>query len=242
MNESKGFAVASLVIGVVALLTSCCYGGFLGIIGFVLGIIGLANKQETGLCVGGIITSIIAGIITIVSMFIGFSMLDSISEVGNTSVTTGTVNTEVSEDEDSGKADASESSEGEAKEEKITKGQFFVNDGLKVTVNDINTDFTEYDEWSTPEEGKKYIEVSFTYENNGDSDMYASIYDYDCYADNALCEQSYSFGGDFINTNLSKGRNVSFSTYYVVPIDANTIELEYTANIWTGEKVVIEVK
>lgn len=128
-------------------------------------------------------------------------------------------------------------------EEKISKGQSFDNNGLKVTIDDVNNDYTDYDkDWYSPEEGKKYIEVSFTFENTGDGDKYVSIYDFDCYADNTLCEQTYSFGGDFMNTNLSSGRNVSFSTYYVVPTDANNIELEYTSNIWTDEKVVIKVQ
>lgn len=135
-------------------------------------------------------------------------------------------------------------SEEPSTEEKLKKGQSFEKDGLKVTIDDVNTDYTDYDKnWFSPDEGKKYIKVSFTYENTSDSgDKYVSIYDFECYADNALCEQSYNFGGDFINANLSKGRNVSFSTYYVVPIDASTIELEYSANIWTGEKVVVKVQ
>lgn len=129
-------------------------------------------------------------------------------------------------------------------EEIISEGQSFENNELKVTINDVNTDFSDYDkDWYSPEEGKKYIEVSFTFENTGDSgDKYVSVYDFDCYADNTLCDQTYNFGGDFINTNLSAGRNVSFSTYYIVPTDATNIELEYTANIWTDEKVVIKVK
>ena len=127
----------------------------------------------------------------------------------------------------------------------ITAGDTFEANGLKVTINEIDTEFTNYeDEYGlyTLDEGKKYVMVSFTYENTGDSDAYVSIYDYDCYADGTLCEQTYNFTGDFMNANLSSGRNVSFETYYVVPADAAEIELEYTANIWTGEKVIIKIQ
>lgn len=47
---------------------------------------------------------------------------------------------------------------------------------------------------------------------------------------------------DFMNTNLSPGRNISFKTYYTVPVNAQSIELEYETNMWTEEKVVIKVQ
>ena len=128
---------------------------------------------------------------------------------------------------------------------KISVGDVFEANGLKVTINDICTDYTDYDNaygLYSPKEGYKYVSVSFKYENTGKSDAYVSIYDYDCYADGTLCEQSYYFDTDFINANLSSGRNVSFTTYYEVPINAEEIELEYTANIWTNEKVIITIQ
>ena len=127
----------------------------------------------------------------------------------------------------------------------IAAGESFEANGLKVTVNEINTNYTDYDDpynMYAPESGYKYVRVSFTYENTGESDKYVSIYDYDCYADGTLCEQSYYFDNDFINGNISSGRNVSFATCYIVPVDATEIELEYTSNIWTSEKVIITIQ
>ena len=127
----------------------------------------------------------------------------------------------------------------------VKVGGSFEIDGLKVTVNDAVLDYTDYDDeygWYEPEEGTKYIKVSFTYENLDNDDKYVSIYDYDCYADGTLCEQSYNFGGDFINANLSSGRNVSFDVFFVVPVESQEIELEYTENIWTSEKILIKLQ
>lgn len=128
----------------------------------------------------------------------------------------------------------------------LTAGSSFEKNGLKITINEISTDFQDYNDeygWNTPDDGMKYIMASFTFENNGKSDAYVSIYDFNCYADNASCEQVYSLDdSDFINANLSSGRNVSFKTYYTVPIDAQSIELEYETNMWTGEKVVITIQ
>lgn len=128
----------------------------------------------------------------------------------------------------------------------VTVGDYFEVDGLKVSVNDASSDFRDYKNdygWNTPEQGMKYIMVSFTFENHGDSDKYVSIYDFDCYADNSVCEQQYGLDdSDFMNASLSPGRNVSFKTYYAVPVGSETIELEYEANFWTEEKVIIKIQ
>jgi len=128
----------------------------------------------------------------------------------------------------------------------FTAGMSFETGQLKITLDSIDLDYTDYDDeygWYTPEEGMKYIAISFTYENIGDSDAYVSIYDYDCYADGSLMEQTYYFGGDFINANISAGRNTSFETFYVVPIDAQEIELEYSElSLWSDEKIVIKLQ
>lgn len=125
-------------------------------------------------------------------------------------------------------------------------GSSFEKSGLKITVNEANLDYHDYsDDYGmyTPADGMRYVMVSFMFENGGNSDAYVSIYDFDCYADNTSCEQAYlPDDSDFMNTNLSPGRNISFKTYYSVPINATTIELEYETSIWTGEKAVIKLQ
>lgn len=128
----------------------------------------------------------------------------------------------------------------------IAVGSSFEENGLKITVNDADLDFTQYDNpygWRTPNTGMKYVMASFTFENTGSSDRYVSIYDFDCYADDSSCEQVYTLDeSGFINTNISKGRTVSFKTYYEVPVNAEKIELEYETNAWTSKKVIIKLK
>lgn len=130
-------------------------------------------------------------------------------------------------------------------ENKITVGSIFEASDLYITIDDADLEFTDYDDAYSlyePHEGMKFIMVSFTYDNQSKSDKYASIYDFNCYADGTACEQVYlPDESDFINTNLSTNRNVSFRTYYEVPVNAEKIELEYETNIWTGNKVLIEL-
>lgn len=141
-------------------------------------------------------------------------------------------------------SETTETKETEEQKE-LTVGSSFEAGNLKITINDASTDFTEYDDEYgiyTPAEGMKYVMVDFTFENIGEEgDEYVSIYDFTCYADNSTCEQVYIDDGDFINTNLSPGRNVSFRTYYAVPVDSQSIELEYTALLEDStEKIIIQ--
>lgn len=128
----------------------------------------------------------------------------------------------------------------------ISPGYTFDADGLQVTINDFDLDFTDYDNqygWNTPAEGKKYIMIDVSYQNNSKSDKYISIYDFECYADNADCEQNYSVvDNSSINANISSGRTGSYTIAFVVPQDAQSIELEYETSIWTGHKEIIKLQ
>ncbi len=128
----------------------------------------------------------------------------------------------------------------------VEVGGSFEDNGLKFTVNDAKINYPIKDEYGLYklDDNYVYLMLDVTFENTGDGDKYVSIYDFDCYADNTSCEQKYvtETTGDFINTNLSSGRSVSFKTLYAVPTDASSIELEYESNIWTNNKVVIKIK
>lgn len=147
-------------------------------------------------------------------------------------------------------APAEEIKEDASSEEKgsgiVQIGGSYEGEGLKFTVNDAEIGYKFKDKFGMYklDEGMTYVMVDFTFENTGKSDRYVSIYDFKCYADNTACEQKFvtDVTGDFINTNLSSGRNISFKTLYAVPENANAIELEYEANIWTDEKIVVQIK
>lgn len=132
------------------------------------------------------------------------------------------------------------------KDANVKVGGSFEDNGLKFTVNGAELDYKFNDEYGIYklEEGKVYLKVDFTFENTGESDKYVSTSDFDCYADNTECKKKFisKVTGDFINTNLSKGRNVSFSVLYVIPTEAKMIELEYTANLWSDDHIIVKIK
>lgn len=62
---TNGMQVASLVLGIIGIPASCCYGlGFLlGLIGLILAIVGNKKNKGSGIGIGGLVCSIIAMII-----------------------------------------------------------------------------------------------------------------------------------------------------------------------------------
>ncbi len=132
----------------------------------------------------------------------------------------------------------------------LKKGGSYEKDGLKLTFVDCITNYTPSDdeyELYKPSKGKKFIACTFEFENNGDSDEYVSIYDFNCYADNKACNQEFISTEDFedndnINDSLSPGRTITFTTFYAVPKKAKDIQLEYEPSFWSDEKLIIQVK
>lgn len=143
---------------------------------------------------------------------------------------------------------SSSSSSSSSSEESVKVGGSYEGNGLKFTVNAADTAFVVPDDtygMYKLDSGLHYVKVDFTFENTGSSgDKYVSIYDFKCYADDSACEQKFvnSVTGDFMNTQLSPGRNKSFSTFYAVPDGAKKIELEYTSNVWTNKKIRIDLQ
>jgi hypothetical protein len=128
----------------------------------------------------------------------------------------------------------------------VTDGYSFETNNFEIIVNEVNTDFKDYDneyELNTPKSGMKYVMVSFTFKNISSSNAYVGVDAFNCYADNKLCEQVYTLGdSDFFNVNLSPNREVTFETYYAVPVGSKSIELEYETNVLSDEKEIIKIQ
>lgn len=248
-NRNIDFSTISLILGISGfILTFFVIGIIPSVIGLVLGIVAITTKKPNrGRAIAGTVLSAVS-----VALFITILVATMVSPSDTQEEKKSNVSqTETNNEKEAKKAEkekAKKEVEKKKQEEKsgnLTVGSTFEENGLKMTINEANTDFQDYDNeygWNTPEDGMKYIMVSFTFENTGKSDEYVSIYDFECYADNTTMDQVFTLDdSDFMNTNLSPGRNISFKTYYTVPVNAQSIELEYETNMWTEEKVVIKV-
>lgn len=98
---------------------------------------------------------------------------------------------------------------------------------LQITINSYNLNYESDNIFYQLEENEKYISVSISYKNIDEDDVYVSAHDFTCYADNIVCEQVYVTDSDFINENLSYNRQVNFDIAFIVPVDTDSIEIEY---------------
>lgn len=201
------------------------------------------KKQRGKGCLIAIIVVVVLCIIGVAAGGSGSSGVDNSNAVSNAD--TGSAQTTAADNSAEDKDTADETEEDSEQSNVVEVGGTYNGDGLSFTVKDADMDYQVDDPYGFYElgDGMKYVSVDFKFENTGDSDQYVSIYDFDCYADDEACEQQYiSDSDDFMNTNLSAGRSVSFTAFYAVPEDASSIELEYTANIWTSEKIFVKLK
>lgn len=136
-------------------------------------------------------------------------------------------------------SDSTGSTESSTKEPEKT--EYYVGD----TIQDGNTkivfmssgEYAEDNQFMQPAEGNKYIYLQFAFENTSkSSDTSVSFYSFECYADGYAAEMYYG-GDDDLSATLSAGRATTGYIYFEVPIDAQEIEVEYTTNIFSSEKI-----
>lgn len=69
-SGTNGFQIAGLVLGIIGIVTCCCYGipGIIfGLIGLILAIVGNSKNKGSGVGIGGLVCSIIALIFGIIA-------------------------------------------------------------------------------------------------------------------------------------------------------------------------------
>ena len=98
-------------------------------------------------------------------------------------------------------------------------------------------EYQEDNQFIQPKDGNKFIFTKFEFENiSTSSDVSVSFFSFECYADGYACDQHYS-NDDSLSASLSPGRTTSGSLVFEVPKDAKEIEIEYTTNVFTSDKI-----
>lgn len=262
-KQGNGLGIASLVIGIISLLLSCCYGGVIGVVGIILGIIAISkNNSQKGIAIGGIVTSAIAIAITVFMLILGVSVLDSVGDsssdtpqkVSTTDSSNISGNSVDKKDDDTEKDDNTEKDNDTEKDDDTKKddvnkeeatngfkvGDVVETDTLRISFLSAK-DYMSDNEFIQPEKGNKFIQAQFEFENIGESDEYISSYDFEAYADSYAIDQTY-LDEDALDATLSKGKKTKGSVYFEVPEDTKEITIEYETNFWTESKIVFIVK
>lgn len=121
-------------------------------------------------------------------------------------------------------------------------GEIFENSNIAIKFVSVDEDFKGYSQYADIKDGYKVLKADFEFENVGSTDNYVSSYDFNCYADGYDCESFWSVDNSSFSSQLSSGKKSTGSVYFQIPIDSAKVQLEYTLNSWTSEKVIFIVK
>ena len=86
------------------------------------------------------------------------------------------------------------------------------------------------------------IKLTFEIENISSTDQIVSVYDFKCYSDDVASSAYYYGDNGLSTTTLSSGRKATGNVYFEVPQNANSIDVEYETNYWSGNKAIFVVK
>ena len=263
----NGLGIASLVFGIVGILTICACGiGFVfGLIGVILGILGLTVLKNSGkgIAVAGLTVSGVALVFGCFWMFLYLprhkdtpSLLDytSSSSSDNSSNSSSSTN-EKEEEPDTSNTEpkTTETPKEEPKETPTVSNELktigineeFGNKTITGKVIEADLNYQNYnDMWTTIPEGKKCIYIKIKVTNISDSSNYVSVSDFDCYVDDVSVDPELVNGmdGDSYNANIDPGRSAILGALYVVPENCSSIELEYDPLGEYAERVIIKIK
>lgn len=233
--------IASLVLGIISLIMSFIpvigiFFVLLAIISIILGIISLCKKQDKGKSIAGIITSVMAIIITILYVFVIGGIFAGISDSKLLEKAEEAKRTIENEYSDYYGTNVN-SNTSKTIQRQYSEGEKYTDDELEITFLSKDTNFTEYSKYATVKDGYKVIKAEFEFENVGNTNKYVSSYNFDCYADGYDCDSFWSVEKSTFSSTLSSGKKTKGAVYFQVPKNSESITLEYKVNSLKDQKV-----
>ena len=118
----------------------------------------------------------------------------------------------------------------------------FQNKYEKITMTEVNTNFTDHSEYLKPADGNKYIMLKFEVENiNSENDeLYVSSLSFNGYADGVSVKSTYVGNDNYndLSATVGKGKKAVGYIFYEVPVSAQKITVEYNADFWTDGNAI----
>lgn len=123
---------------------------------------------------------------------------------------------------------------------KVKVGETLTTNTLKITYKSSADD--KGAQYFPATSGNKIIKLTFEIENISSTDQIVSVYDFKCYSDDVASSAYYYGDNGLSTTTLSSGRKATGNVYFEVPQNANSIDVEYETNYWSGNKAIFVVK
>lgn len=134
--------------------------------------------------------------------------------------------------------DVEESADSEEVSNVFHVGDVVETDNLRITFVSAEQ-YQEENEFLQPKDGYEYWRFEFNFENISDTDQaVSSMMDWECYADNQKVDQTWLGDESGLDATLSSGRTTQGSVYFEIPVDAESIELEYSISFWNSDKII----
>ena len=124
--------------------------------------------------------------------------------------------------------------------------------GETAELNDVQVTLLSYkeskgSEYNKPSDGNVFLMAEFEIVNNSDSEMnVSSVMSFEAYADDYSL--NYSFGALMDNEDrqmdgtIAAGKKMKGYIGYEVPKDGSTVEIHFTADVWSNNKFKFEIK
>lgn len=174
------------------------------------------------------------------ALLVGISLTTMGCAEEESSKKVGTISETENEDSEGNTDENMSSNTEETNDGRYYPGDIVEKNDFKITYKKASN-YKSENQFIEPAKGKKFVRFQFSFKNLSDTDQYVGSFE--CYYKNNKCEEAYVADDDdsnFLLESLSKGRSVSGSVYYEVPKKAklSQLELEYTSDLWSNEKVI----
>lgn len=229
-HPTNGLAIASLVTGILAILTGLIFIGFaFGLAAIILGAIGLRKPGGKAMSITGIITGVV-GLLT--SVTIGIFALFAL-------MTGGAVLNELSTQVNDFNRD--QQAILDARKD-FNKGETGIFANLEVTVRGVERNYLPEDEFSQAKEGNELIVVDLSVTNKADGQEAVSSFNFMIVSNGVATMPSFAqVAPAFESGSLAKNANITGKIVYEVPAGATDLKLQYST-MAALETVVFTIK
>lgn len=224
VSPANGLAVASMILGILAILSGWFFMGLIfGIVAIVLGILGLKKPGGKGMSITGIITGGIGALSSLIFIAIFFIAL----AVGGAAASETNVIREAVE-----RANESEQSQIEAKKD-FNKGETATFGNFEVTVNSVKRNYVPEESYYAPDADEEYVLVNVSAKNVSEESESFSAYELSMNAD-GIADTSYYINvtPKFEGGNLSPDATASGNLVYKIAKNAKTLKLQYESIVY----------
>ena len=117
----------------------------------------------------------------------------------------------------------------------------FKNKYEKITMTEVNTNFTDFGEYFEPKDGHRYVMAKFEIENIGDGDeLYVSSAEFNADADGVSVDEGYVGNDKYkdLTATVAKDKKAIGYVFYQVPTDAKKITISYNPNFWVDGNAI----